>query len=236
MADDAARERWQRSAERIAALQDERARELAEAVQRFVLPQGDERAVDVGTGVGALAFALAPSVREVVGVDSAPELLQLGRARADTYGNVTFIEADATALPFERASFDLGGTLRTLHHVARPELVIAELTRVTRPGGHLLVVDQLAPDDPLAAVEHDRFERARDPSHTRLLPDVDLRSLFDANGLILIRSERHLEKRELEPYLDLAACEGAERDRARALAPASDTVPATLGWYLLRRP
>jgi len=235
MADDAARERWQRSADRIAALQDERAAALAQQVQRFVIPSGDERALDVGTGVGALAFALSPLVREVVGVDSASELLNLARDRADEYENVSFVEADAMTLPFERASFDLGATLRTLHHVARPELVIAELTRVTRPGGRLLVIDQLAPDDPLAAFELDHFERARDPSHTRLLPDVDLRSFFDANGLVLLRAERHLEDRPLEPYLDLAACEGAERERARALAPSSDSVAAQLGWYLLRR-
>jgi SAM-dependent methyltransferase len=236
MADDPGRERWERSGARMAAVQDERAAALAEQVRRFLLPAGDERAVDVGTGTGALAYALAPIVAEVVGVDPVPELLELARERAHAYANVTFVEADGTRLPFERASFDLGATLRTLHHAARPELIVAELTRVTRPGGRILVVDQLAPDDPLAAVELDRFERARDPSHTRLLPDVDLRSLFDANGLVLIRSEVHDEKRDLEPYLDLAACEGAERDRARALAPNRDSVAASLGWYLLRRP
>ena len=51
-----------------------------------------------------------------------------------------------------------------------------------------------------------QFERARDPSHRRLLPDADMRGLFDANRLVLLRAEFHSETRELETYLDLAAC------------------------------
>src|SRR5207302_5376405 len=140
---------------------------------------------DVGCGAGALAIALAPFVREVVGVDRLPELLELARKRAPA--NVEFIEADATSLPFEDGSFDLAGTRRTLHHVRRPELVLAELTRVTALGGRILVDDQIAPADPLVALELDRFERARDPSHARTLSDVEIRALFEANSLVLER-------------------------------------------------
>jgi SAM-dependent methyltransferase len=230
-------DRFARTADRFAAKQDERAAALAESVREFVLARGDEVAVDVGTGAGALAFALAPIVREVVGVDRVPELLERARERAAAHPNVRFVEGDAERLPFDDGCFDLAGTLRTLHHVARPELVLAELVRVTRPGGRLLVVDQIAPVDPLAALEVDRFERARDPGHTRLLPDVDLRQLFEANGLVLVRDRRDVERRELGEYLDLAACEGEERERALAAAPeGDDAYTATLAWYLLDRP
>jgi ubiquinone/menaquinone biosynthesis C-methylase UbiE len=236
MGDDPTRTRFSRSADRIAARQDARAAELSQHVRRFVEPRGDERVLDVGTGAGALALALAPFVREVIGVDVVPELLTLARSRAGGLENVSFEDGDAEALPFERASFDLAATMRTLHHIRRPELVVAELTRVTRPGGHVLVIDQLAPNDPLEALELDRFERARDPSHKRLLPDVDMRGLFDANGLQLLRAETHAEERELDAYLDLACCEGDERERAVALAPPGSSHAAAVGWYLLRRP
>jgi SAM-dependent methyltransferase len=235
MADDPNRERFVRSAERIAARQDAHAEELVARVRHFVQPRGDERALDVGTGAGALALALAPLVREVVGIDPVPELLTLARSKAAGFENVIFVEGDAEALEFELGSFDLAATLRTLHHVRRPERVVAELARVTRPGGRVLVVDQLAPTDPLAALELDRFERARDPSHTRLLSDADLRGLFDANRLELVRAETRPEERELDAYLDLACCEGEQRERARALAPAGESHRATLGWFLLRR-
>jgi SAM-dependent methyltransferase len=229
-------DRFARTAERVAARQDARAAELAERVRSFVLPRGDERALDVGTGAGALALALAPLVRSVVGVDRVPELLALARERAAALANVEFLEADATALPFEGACFDLAGTLRTLHHVHRPELVVAELARVTRPGGRVLVVDQLAPADPLDAVAVDRFERARDSGHARLLPGIDLRQLFEANRCALLRERRDVERRSVDDYLDLAGCEGDARERALALAPQGrDAYTAVLGWYLLER-
>jgi ubiquinone/menaquinone biosynthesis C-methylase UbiE len=230
---DAARERFGKTAERVAALQDARAEELEATVARFVAPRGDERALDSGSGAGALAFALAPHVQEVVAVDLVPELLEQGRLRAGDDANVEFVEGDATALPFESYSFDLAGSLRTLHHIQRPELALAELVRVTRPGGRVLVIDQLAPVDPLAAGELNAFERARDPSHARALADIDLRQLFEANGLVLLRERYEREPRELGPYLDLAGCEGDARDRAEQLAP--EPYVAELGWYLLER-
>jgi hypothetical protein len=104
---------------------------------------------------------------------------------------------------------------------------------VTRPGGTILVADQLAPVDPLAAFELNRFERARDPTTTRVLSDGDLRALFDANGLVLRRDRIVHEPRDLEHYLDLAGCEGPERERARSLAPTG--YEAVVGWYVLAR-
>ena len=231
---DGGRERFAATAEQAAARVEQRRAARTERVRRFVQPRGDERALDVGTGAGSLALALAPHVREVVGVDLVPELLDEARRLAAGLENVTFLEADAVRLPFERGEFDLAGTMRTLHHVRRPELIAAELVRVTRLGGTILVVDQIAPNDPLAAIELDRFERERDPAHTRLLPDADMRQLFEANGLVLVRSEVVREPRALDPYFDLAGCEGAARDRARGLAP-GDPYTAEVGWYLLRR-
>jgi SAM-dependent methyltransferase len=228
------RRRFAETAPRVAALEESRREALRARLRGLLELKGDERVLDAGAGTGALALALAPLVREVVAVDVVPELLAEGRRRAQQFPKVTFLEGDVTRLDFPPGSFDLGGTLRTLHHVPRPELVVAELARVTRLGGTVLIVDQLAPVDPLAAVELDGFERARDASHTRLLPDVDIRQLLEANGLVVRRAELTVEERELESYLDLAGCAGEERDRARALAPARPT--ATVGWYVAVRP
>ena len=236
MSTDAVRARFAATAGLVAAHADERAAWLADWVRRFVEPRGDERALDAGTGTGAVAFALAPLVREVVGVDLVPELLAEARNRAGPFPTVDFVEGDITSFSFEPASFDLVGTVSTIHHIQRPELVVAELARVTRPGGSIFVADQIAPVDPLAALELNRFEHARDPSHARVLADVDLRYLFDSNDLVLRRAEFVTERRELGPYFDRAGCCGEARERARALAPEVDAYTATIGWYLLSRP
>jgi SAM-dependent methyltransferase len=207
---------------------DRRAAETRKRLSRLLTMTGGQRVLAVGTG--AFAIALAPLVREVVSVAVVPELLDESRRRAAA--NVEFVEADATALPYELGSFDLVCTGQALHHVPRPELVLAEMNRVLRPGGSMLVVDQLAPVDPLAAIELNSFERGRDPSTTRILADVDLCGLFDANGLVLRHKEIVPEERDLGGGLDVAGCQGEER--AGALAPRKTS--AQIGWYVLDKP
>jgi SAM-dependent methyltransferase len=221
-----------RNAERRIALQAVRAAALSELLDDLLTLSGEERALDVGSGAGALAFALAPRVRSVVAVEIDEELA--GYARAGAPDNVEVVVGDGEHLTFDAFSFDISGTLRTLHHTRRPELLVAELVRVTRPGGTILVVDQLAPTDPLAALELTRFEQARDASTSRILADADLRGLFDSNSLVLRREVVTHEPHDLNAYLDLAGCEGDERKRAVALAPPG--YEAVTGWYVLSRP
>jgi SAM-dependent methyltransferase len=137
--------------------------ETVERIRRLVDLMGEERVLVVGEPLAELQ----------------PHVGELATAETD----------QVTALPFERGAFDLTLTIGTLHRVRRPELAVAELVRVTKLGGRLLVADQLASIDPLQAIELDRLERERDPTHTRLLPDADMRGFFDANGLVLLRSE-----------------------------------------------
>ena len=131
--------RFAATAPLMAELEESRRDDLRARLRRFATPRGDERALDAGTGVGAVAFALAPLVEEVVAVDAEPVLLELARQRSEEFPNVSFVEGDVTALPVGVSGFDLTCCVRVLHHVARPELVVAELVRVTRPGGHVLV-------------------------------------------------------------------------------------------------
>ena len=216
------------------ALQAERAEQLAERVRHLLSPfVGNEVALDAGCGTGALTFALASFVAEVVGVDTNTEYLEAGRAAAPS--NVRLVEGDVTALPFGYAEFDLACCHRVLHHVRRPELAVSELARVTRPGGSIFIADQLGSIDPLKSLELDRFERRRDPSHQRLLPDADIRGYLDANDLVLLVSEVTREQVDVERRLELAGFDEEERGRIRGPAPAAP-YEIEVGWYVARKP
>jgi SAM-dependent methyltransferase len=215
------------------ALQEARASELAERVRRLLGPfRGTEVVLDSGSGTGALAFAIAPHVGEVVALDERADYIEAGRAAAPE--NVRFEQGDALALPFGYATFDIAGCLRLLHHARRPELAVSELVRVTRPGGRLLIVDHLGSIDPLRSLEMDRFERLRDSSHQRLLPDADIRGFLEANDLILLTQEVVRERVDLEERLELAEVPEEERVRLRGLAPGS-VYEIEVGWYVARK-
>jgi SAM-dependent methyltransferase len=216
------------------ALQEERASDLADRVRRLLGPfTGNEVALDAGCGTGSVAFALAPHVAEVVGVDTRADYLDAGRASAPA--NVRLVEGDVMDLPFGYAEFDLTCCHRVLHHVRLPALAVSELARVTRPGGKLFIADQLGSVDPLVSLEMDRFERVRDSTHQRLLPEADIRGFLDANDLVLISSEVTRESVDLEQRLELAGFDEEERSRIRGAAPAQP-YEIEVGWYVVRKP
>jgi hypothetical protein len=97
----------------------------------------------------------------------------------------------------------------------------------------VLLADQLGSPDAQHSAELDRFERARDATHARLLPAAELRRLLAASGLDVVRDEVVREERDVEAFLDLAGLEGERRARVRRLAPAPRYV-VELGWYVAR--
>ena len=105
---------------------------------------------------------------------------------------------------------------------------------MTRPGGRILIVDQLGAVDPVVSAETDRFEKARDRSHTRLLPDQDIRFFLDANELEVLTNEVTREQRNLERYLDLVGLTGDERRRVSGMAPGT-VYEVEIGWYVARK-
>jgi SAM-dependent methyltransferase len=157
---------------------------LAE-LARFAAPSRDERWLEAACGPGLIARALAPLAGAVVGVDATPAMVSLARREAAGLANVEFALGDAGALAFADGEFDGAITRFSLHHIPVPSRVVAELARVVRPGGKVVIADHLVDDDADAAAWETEVERLRDPSHWAALPLRRLRALGEAAGLTL---------------------------------------------------
>lgn len=101
---------------------------------------------DVGTGTGYLLPALAARFKRVIAVDPVPAMLDVARARAELGGlrNVSFHTGDLSQLPLDDGGVDLALANLVLHHVSSPPAALAELHRIMRTGGRLVIVEQAA--------------------------------------------------------------------------------------------
>jgi ubiquinone/menaquinone biosynthesis C-methylase UbiE len=147
------------------------------------------RVLDVACGPGLVALALAESARHVTGLDLTPAMLDKARELQQKRGlaNLSWDLGRADHLPYPDGSFDAVVTRFSFHHLTEPATALAEMVRVCRPGGRLVVCDVYT-TTPEQAAEYDRLEQLRDPSHVRALPLDELRSLL-AEAKLAERSE-----------------------------------------------
>jgi SAM-dependent methyltransferase len=135
--------------------------------------------LDVACGAGHVAEQVAPHVRQVVGIDLTPSLLEVGAERLREAGitNVLLQEGNAAELPFLDASFDLVVCRGAMHHFLHPERPIAEMARVCRPEGRVVVSDMVATSTE-ARERFDQVHRDLDPSHARTLLEAEVAELL----------------------------------------------------------
>ena len=150
-----------------------------------------EDVLDVGCGTGAVLELLHGEYPEkrLTGLDLTPRMIEV--ARAKQLENVRFIVGDAEALPFESRSFDAVLCSNSFHHYPHPERFFAEVARVLRPGGRLVLRDYTSNDVAVWLMNNIELPLARLLGHgdVRILKLSELRALVEESGLTLLKRE-----------------------------------------------
>lgn len=202
--------------ERWASWSDESLRRLLTLAD----PKPSWRVLDIATGTGFTALAVAPLVAEVVGLDISPGMLTQARQRGISVPNVSWIEASADCLPFADADFDLVMSRIAPHHFPDIPAFLAEARRVLRPGGVFVLADTTVPDDDgQAAGWQNAVERERDPSHVANLSPETWRRLVTDAGLTVtdLDAAGGGIALELETWLETAGATGERAQKVRRM-------------------
>ncbi len=135
---------------------------------------------DLGCGTGQVSAALAPFVAHVVAVDASAAMLQAAKKRLHGSQNVDLRRGDIEALPIDDARLDAATLMLVLHHIAEPDKALAEVARVLKPGGRVVIVDMLP---------HDREQYRQQMGHIWLgFSDDHTRRLLTTAGFTDVRT------------------------------------------------
>lgn len=222
---DLAREQFDAAASNYAASVAHATSDSLAVVRRWVAGSRYESGLDIATGPGFTAFAIAPYCRTVIASDISPQMLEEARLGAveRQLTNISTTIADATQLPFRDSQFQLVTCRTAPHHFSDVPSFIADVRRALAPAGKFIVVDTCAPEDRAARAWHHRVELARDPSHVRALTPTEWVSVLGDGGFQVIDTAstrvdmtfRHWVERSNTPS---DVVEGLERDFATVSA------------------
>ncbi|GAC1404880.1 MAG: class I SAM-dependent methyltransferase [Ktedonobacteraceae bacterium] len=147
--------------------------------------QSHQDALDVATGGGHTALAVAPHVAHITVSDLTPQMLEQAQTYLLSQGvtNAQFRVADAEQLPFADASFDRVTCRIAPHHFPNIAQAVQEIARVLKPKGLFLLIDSIAPSDPELDIFLNTVEKRRDGSHGRSCTIEEWHHFFISAGL-----------------------------------------------------
>ncbi|MFO7919147.1 MAG: class I SAM-dependent methyltransferase [Anaerolineae bacterium] len=229
-ANDLSRERFGQFAESYVSSQTHAQGADLERLAALAGGQEHERALDIATGGGHTALRMTPLAGRVMATDITPQMLTAARQFLTSQGahNVTFLAADAEALPFADATYDLVTCRIAPHHFPHCPRFVEESARVLQPGGLLLVQDHLLPEDDAAAQYIETFERLRDPSHHCAYAASEWMAMFEGADLKVEGVEEVIKEHVFLPWAGRQDC--SEETINRLTTMAQEAPPAVAEW------
>jgi demethylmenaquinone methyltransferase/2-methoxy-6-polyprenyl-1,4-benzoquinol methylase len=179
-------------------------------------PRAGARALDLATGTGDIAFALAARGASVVGLDITHRMIELARSkeapgdRGPERAPPRFVVGDMLALPFPDTSFDIVTTGYGLRNVPDLTLAVREIHRVLKPGGQMLSLDFNRPSNALVRAAYLLYLTTvgatlgwmlhRDPDTYRYIP-ASIRQYPGAAAVVRLLEEQGLRRARYYPVL-----------------------------------
>ena len=191
----------------------ERVAELAAATE-------DDIALDIATGGGHTALALARTAGQVVASDFTQKMLLTARDFIGSQGmtNVRYALADAESLPFADHSFSVVTTRIAPHHFADTRAYIHEVARVLEPGGRFVLEDSVVPEGEAGDLLN-HIEKLRDGSHVHSATEAEWLALLAGAEFEVVSVELYRKEHELGQWIGRANANAAQVYGAWASAP-----------------
>ncbi|SDZ56100.1 Ubiquinone/menaquinone biosynthesis C-methylase UbiE [Evansella caseinilytica] len=185
---------------------------------------GCEQALDIATGGGHTANAIAPHVREVVALDVTPQMLAEAEkfVRSQGNDNVRFVEGEAGELPFSAGAFDLVTCRIAAHHFPDVERFLAEVHRVLKDGGQFLLDDNTAPEVEAYDIFYNAVEKRRDYSHQRAYKKSEWVRMLERSGFCLLELHRFDKRFIFDNWCRRMNVTGKEKDSLNKLMLMTD--------------
>lgn len=191
--------------------------EAIRLISDFAGIAADHTVLDVACGAGSVACQVARTARHVTGIDVTPAMIAQAQARQaqDGLSNVSWQIGDVRQLPYQSNTFDVVLTRYSFHHFVDAANVLAEMVRVCKPSGRVLVADLVLPAEKIPA--YDQMEKLRDPTHVGVLSEDRLREMFAARSLAELRCTGYAFDLAVEQLMQASFSDDREMDNVRRL-------------------
>jgi SAM-dependent methyltransferase len=229
---DAIRRQFGRSAGDYVTSESHSSGDDLDLVAHWLAGETGSRALDIATGGGHMALALARVYPEVVASDITDEMLAAAASfiRGQGFDNVTFVLADAENLPFAGGEFDCVSCRIAPHHFPDVGRFVHEVFRVLAPGGIFILIDSVAPQEPATAAMLNQVETLRDPTHNRTLPAAEWLALMAQAGFVVEEQALARKRHDLVSWFDRSRTpDSARRQVLDLLASATPDAVTALG-------
>lgn len=176
--------------------------ETFEKILSVVEVDQSDSVLDIACGTGSISIEFARLSRHVTGIDITPAMIEQAKVlqKESMLSNLTWEIGDISKqLPHRSNSFSIVITRFSFHHLLKPLTVLAEMDRICKVGGQIIVIDPTPAVDKAEMYNH--VEKLRDPSHVKALTTYEFENLFEQARIPIRRRRSYTMKIELEDQL-----------------------------------